>query len=89
MENKKIGFFENSAGERSWTRLINTFLFVFILCMWGIESWSKGGIVPLDPTVLGLLVAAMTGSGINKWLESNSDKTHAKLIKHVLSKVKK
>lgn len=88
MKVEKVGFFENCDGEKSWTRLINTMLFLFILGMWGLESWSKQTVVSLDPKTLGLLVASMTGSGINKWLELNGNKEKAKMIKHILTKYK-
>ena len=86
---KKIGFFENATGEKSWTRLINTLLFIFILGMWGIESWSKKTVVTLDPTTLALLMASMAGSGINKWLELNGNNEKSKMIKAFMKKIKK
>lgn len=89
MENQKIGLIENSAGEKSHTKLIHLVVALCIMVGWAIVSIQDNALVAIDPTLLALLAICMGGNGINKWIESNGISEKVKLIKRTVGRVKK
>jgi len=86
---EKIGYLENSNGEKSHTKLINSIVALAIMGGWAMVCYQKGELVQIDPTLLGLLGMCISGNSLNKWIESNSNVEKAKMIRTFMERVKK
>lgn len=88
METKKVGFLENSLGERSGVKMMNVIAFSVFMVTWGGLCFIKGDFIEIPPVILGLLGLPGLQNTINKWIEATNGKD-AKVIAELLEKVRK
>ena len=69
MNKPKIGFLQDSTGERSSTKLINFMAAACILIMWVVLSIKAGDVIELPDTALYILGMTLAGSGVKQLLD--------------------
>ena len=65
----KVGFLEDSKGEKSHTKLIHFMVAFCIMVGWCIVSGLQHRLVEIPLSLVGLLGVSMTGSGIKQWVD--------------------
>lgn len=88
MEPEKIGFLQNSLGERSHTKFVNLFVPCVIVLAWAVISCLKKEFIPFPPILLGVIGVPGLQNSINKWIELSNGK-NAKVMAELLDKVRK
>jgi len=81
------GFLQNAKGEHSSTKLFNWFTAAVVLGMWGILSWEKKELLPLDSTQIGVIGLGQVINSLNKKFELDIDKT--KVMEEIKKRIKK
>ena len=84
-----IGFLQNSNGEYSHTKAISVMVAACIMGGWIIVCFREGKLLPIDPSLIGLLALCMCGNGLNKSIELNSSNEKARFIRAIMERVKK
>jgi len=80
----KIGFLENSQGEKSHTKLIHFIVAFCIMVGWCIVSGLQHRLVEIPLSLVGLLGVCMTGSGIKQWVDKLNPESKAKVVEKVI-----
>lgn len=80
------GFLQNAKGEYSHTKGINTLISVCTIAAWLLLCWHKKELIPIDPTILGLIGVPAGINTFNKFIENNADKQ--KILNEILAKIK-
>ena len=72
--NKFAEIWKESDGMMSMMRFLNSSIIMLIMGVWTVISLYKMTLVPLDPSVVTLVIAALTGKVAQRFLEGKEDK---------------
>lgn len=72
--NKFAEIWKESDGMMSMMRFLNSSIIMLIMGVWTVISLYKMTMVPLDPSIVTLVIAALTGKVAQRFLEGREEK---------------
>ena len=80
----KVGFLEDSKGEKSHTKLIHFMVAFCIMTGWTIVSGLQHRLVEIPLSLVGLLGVSMTGSGIKQWVDKLDPAKKKEMVEKII-----